>query len=171
MFCYEGLGIRLVEKEDLDFFMMLRKETWGSLGNIQMLSRYKQEEWFLKISDDKSKDYYVLLKNNERIGLVRTDEIDHINKSIRVGGDILRTFCGLGYGTKMMKLIVKYCFDYLNMNRLWLMVLESNKVARHIYKKVGFMEEGCQRSAIFRNGRYEDYLMMSFLREEYVKSS
>jgi RimJ/RimL family protein N-acetyltransferase len=55
------------------------------------------------------------------------------------------------------------------MNRLWLLVLENNKVALSLYRKAGFVEEGRQRKAIFRDGRYLDYLMMSILRSEYEK--
>jgi RimJ/RimL family protein N-acetyltransferase len=92
------------------------------------------------------------------------DQIDYINRSIRVGGDIHKDYRGKGYGTKMFELIVSYCFNYLNSRRLWLMVLETNEKAIQLYKKIGFKEEGRQIEAVFKNGKYIDYLMMSKLK-------
>jgi diamine N-acetyltransferase len=53
------------------------------------------------------------------------------------------------------------------MNRLWLLVLENNEPAKNLYKKMGFVNEGVQRQAIFKEGQYHDYIMMSLLRGEY----
>ena len=53
------------------------------------------------------------------------------------------------------------------MNRLWLLVLENNEPAKNLYKKMGFVNECVQRQAIFKEGQYHDYIMMSLLRGEY----
>lgn len=170
MFKYEGLAIRGIEKEDLPFLLELRKEAWPFLGTIGILSLSMQEDWLQAVNKDQRRSYYILInEENARIGLVRMDEIDFINRSIRVGGDLRSSFRGRGYGQKMMGLIKKYCFNYLNMNRLWLLVLETNEAALHIYKKSGFVLEGAQREAILRNGKHIDYLMMSLLRTEFLE--
>jgi RimJ/RimL family protein N-acetyltransferase len=57
------------------------------------------------------------------------------------------------------------------MNRLYLLVLESNTIARALYDKVGLKTEGIQRKAVYKNGKYEDYIMMSILQEEYNDSA
>ena len=169
-FEYGGLEIRGIEQEDLSFLLELRTEAWSFLGSIGILSLSIQEDWLQTVNKDQSRNYYILINEiGVRIGLVRMDEIDFINGSIRVGGDLRSAFRGQGCGQKMFKLIKKYCFDYLNMNRLWLLVLETNGVALHVYKKSGFVEEGVQRKAIFRDGKYIDYIMMSLLRTEYQK--
>jgi RimJ/RimL family protein N-acetyltransferase len=67
----------------------------------------------------------------------------------------------------MYKMIFDLCFNQYNINRLWLFVLDYNKIAISLYKKLGFIEEGKQRKAIFRNGNYHDYIMMSLLKTEY----
>jgi len=101
------------------------------------------------------------------VGLVRMDEMDKMNASIRVGADVAVKLRGLGYGKKIYEAIKRYCFDYLNVHRVWLLVLETNEVALKLYRKQGFKVEGKQRQAIFRDGKYLDYLMMSILEEEY----
>ena len=120
------------------------------------------------MSNDSSSRYYIYYSDDiSFIGMIRTDEIDWINRSIRVGGDIRPELWGQGYGHKMFALIKKYCFDYLNMHRLWLLVLETNERAIAVYKSAGFVEEGRQRQAIYRDGRYLDYVMMSLLEDDY----
>jgi RimJ/RimL family protein N-acetyltransferase len=45
--------------------------------------------------------------------------------------------------------------------------MENNTIAINLYTKMGFCLEGTQRQAIFRDGKYVNYLMMSILKEEY----
>ena len=100
----------------------------------------------------------------KKIGLIRFTEIDFINRSICVGGDIAQDFIGKGHGTKMYEIIFKICFDIWGMNRVWLSVLENNHRAINLYKKVGFIQEGIMRSAIFKDGKFENYILMSILK-------
>jgi len=173
MFIYDDILMRLVEDNDFDikYLVDLRSHSdiWMNVGNIKMLNTYIEEKWLKKMMDDDSQNYYIIcsVKDNCNIGLIRTDQIEFINKSIRVGCDIHPIFHGMGYGFKSMCMIKKYFFDYYNMNRIWLMVMEKNTRALNLYKKAGFIEEGRQRSAIFRDGEYQDYIMMSILRSDY----
>lgn len=170
MFTYNDLTIRLVEENDLSFLMELRRESWETLGNISMINNFSQKKWFEKINNDISCNYYVVtineVKYGERIGLIRTDEIDYINRSMRIGCDVKQSLRNKGYGTTMMNAIIDYAFNYLNMNRVWLFVLDTNIAAKELYKKIGFVEEGRQRKAIYRYGKYYDYIMMGLLKGE-----
>ena len=171
MFEYAGVCIRPVEESDLEQMVKLRADSlvWTNLGNIEMISLRQQKEWFERMLSNPIARYYILCSEEiDFIGIVRTDEIDYINCSIRVGGDILPEYQGQGYGTRMYILLKKYCFDYLNMNRMWLLVLETNEVAIRLYRKAGFEEEGRQRQAVYRDGRYINYIMMSLLKSEYM---
>ena len=53
------------------------------------------------------------------------------------------------------------------MHRVWLAVLSTNKIAYNMYQKHGFKEEGVYREAVFRDGKYHDYIIMSVLEEEF----
>jgi UDP-4-amino-4,6-dideoxy-N-acetyl-beta-L-altrosamine N-acetyltransferase len=173
MFKYKGVVIRPIEERDLPRMVRLRSDpqVWRHLGNVEMVNREQQLEWYRSLRRDSSRRYYTLFTPRiPFLGIVRTDEIDRVNRSVRIGGDIAPRYQGRGYGSLMFDLLKKYEFDYLNMNRLWLLVLKTNTVALRLYRKAGFVEEGRQREAIFRDGRHVDYLMMSLLRSEYEKS-
>ncbi len=169
MFEYAGICMRGIEEADLKRMADLRNDPkiWTYLGDITMVTLWSQQRWLEAVRNDPKRRYYVLSSSEvEFLGIVRIDEIDWINRSARVGGDIVSSLHGRGYGTRMFRLIVKYCFDYLNLNRLWLLVLETNHVAQKLYRNAGFVEEGRQRQAIYRDGSYHDYVMMSLLRSD-----
>jgi RimJ/RimL family protein N-acetyltransferase len=66
-----------------------------------------------------------------------------------------------------MRLMLRYGFDTLNLNRIFLRVFASNPRAIRSYEKADFIHEGRMREAEFRNGQYVDVLLMSVLRSEW----
>lgn len=58
---------------------------------------------------------------------------------------------GQGYGTKMLKLLLKYAFEIVGVDIVRLNVFDSNVGARKCYEKVGF-EEVATTSDAFRFG-------------------
>jgi len=66
--------------------------------------------------------------------------------------------------------LLTFFFDKLEMNRISLKVLETNLGAKRIYEKLGFIQEGIERQAIYRDGKFIDYILMSVLRDEYEKN-
>jgi RimJ/RimL family protein N-acetyltransferase len=74
---------------------------------------------------------------------------------------------GRGYGTEATRLMVRYAFDTLNLNRVWLHVYEYNPRGLRVYEKIGFRTEGRLRQATYRDGRYWDVIAMGLLRAEW----
>jgi [ribosomal protein S5]-alanine N-acetyltransferase len=78
-----------------------------------------------------------------------------------------KSFWNRGVGTECTKLMVKYAFDKMNFNKVWLGVNAENGGAVHAYEKAGFVREGVLRQEQYRNFRYYDVVRMSMLRAEY----
>jgi len=178
MFWFEDVRFRPVEKRDIEQIRQLRNEpsTWIFLTDVTQITPFMQEQWFAKISTAKDQAYFSIFEEKKDfpistegdfLGIIRFDQMDGTNKSVRVGCDIVPEKRGKGYGTKTFKAILEFCFDHWNMHRLHLCVLENNEVAIKLYKNVGFKEEGRQREAIWRSGEYKDYIVMSILEDEY----
>lgn len=75
---------------------------------------------------------------------------------------------GRGVGTSFIANLCDWAFGDPAVFRLWLDVLPSNPAARHVYGKVGFVEEGIMRSALrYPDGRRADLLLMSLLRPDW----
>lgn len=163
-----------VKKKHLNNLRSLRNssETNYYLTSIIPVNEYQQEAWFKKISLDETKMCFAIEnKNSQFIGFVRGDEWDRVNRSIRIGVDIVPEFRRKGFATNAYKLLLKYLFQDLGINRVWLLVVDYNEVAMSLYKKVGFRIEGKQREAVFRSGKFHTYIMMSILKSEYEKQA
>lgn len=168
--------IRLVESDDLNFLLALRRdpEVIHNLSSFILSSKPRQQQWFQSINERSDLAYLIfeIFEDDQwqSAGLVRLDQIDFINRSMRVGGDISYKYRGKGLAHKMYELIFKLGFNNWNLNRLWLFVIDYNKKALNLYKKLGFIQEGLQRKAVFRNGKYHNHIMMSLLNEDYVRN-
>lgn len=172
MYSHDKIAMRPIEAGDLEDMRRLRNDqsTWQYLSDATLISNEMQLRWFDNNSRSLDDRYYAIVlpeEGNRFIGIIRTDEIDYKNRSIRVGLDIVPEERGKRYGTLGFQMIFKYFFDYHSFHRLWLCVLEDNVVAIKLYKNSGFKEEGRYRQAIWRGGRWKDYLILSILEEEY----
>ena len=54
------------------------------------------------------------------------------------------------------------------MHKVYLFADNENHVAIHIYKKIGFKEEGILRQHFFANGKYHDSIFMEIFNEEFL---
>jgi RimJ/RimL family protein N-acetyltransferase len=68
-----------------------------------------------------------------------------------------------GVGTRLMARAVEWARNTGTIHRIELLVFARNEMAIHLYQKSGFVVEGRQQHAIFRNGEYLDALMMALL--------
>jgi RimJ/RimL family protein N-acetyltransferase len=82
-----------------------------------------------------------------------------------------REFWGKGYGTDLMKLILRYAFSEVNLNRVTLTVFEYNPRAIRAYEKAGFRHEGRMRKLLNKEGKRWDLLFMGILREEWMEQN
>ena len=74
---------------------------------------------------------------------------------------------GKGYGTDAMRVLMRYGFCELNLERLTLNVFEYNERAVRSYLKAGFVIEGRQRQRLRRGDRRYDIIFMGVLRDEW----
>ena len=78
-----------------------------------------------------------------------------------------RGYWGKGYGTDAMRLVLRFAFRELNLNRVSLDVFEYNPRGIRSYENAGFKHEGRGRSWLMRDGRRWDMVYMGILRSEW----
>jgi diamine N-acetyltransferase len=67
-----------------------------------------------------------------------------------------------------LKELLKFAFDSLNINKVYLYVFHINHPALNLYKKIGFRTDGILRQHSFINGKYLDLICMSLLYKEWL---
>jgi len=129
-----------------------------------------QGKWYENISALKDTyDFAIETLNGVYLGSCGINSVDWKNSKVEVGmfiGD--KPYWGRGYGTDTMKILLKFIFEQMNINRVGLSVFSYNERAIASYKKCGFIEEGIVREVIFCNGKYHDEVIMSVLKREYM---
>lgn len=75
---------------------------------------------------------------------------------------------GRGHGKEAMLAMMKYCFEELNLKRLYLDHYTGNP-ASFLYQSLGFKYEGVLRDNCRKNGRLYDVHLMSMLASEYAE--
>lgn len=71
-----------------------------------------------------------------------------------------------GIGTRLMQHLIDWAKGTGVITRLELHVFTRNTRAIHLYEKMGFVPEGVQRKAFFKDGEYQDSMVMGLLLEE-----
>ncbi len=108
------------------------------------------------------------LADDRFIGFVAFDGINwrHGDTFVAIGiGD--PAYRGNGYGTDAMRVMLRYGFMELNLQRMQLNVFSYNERAIKSYLKAGFVMEGRQRGMLRRDGQRWDFVYMSVLRDEW----
>ncbi len=127
----------------------------------------QEEEWYKSILEDSSnKNVYFGIEdkfNKELVGIIFLSKINAIHKTcwlgIFLGEESTR---GKGFGKEAVSLIVNYAFTSLNLRKVSLEVVKTNKNAIAVYKKLGFVQEGEMKKQVFIEGKYSDLIIMSF---------
>jgi RimJ/RimL family protein N-acetyltransferase len=112
------------------------------------------------------------IENDAFVGTTGVYQVQWVTRSAEFRvfiGD--KRFWDLGIGTECTRMMARYAFDKLNMNRVWLGVNAANERAVRAYEKAGFVREGVLRQEQYRNGRYYDVIRMSMLRDEYPRAA
>ncbi len=115
-----------------------------------------------------SRDFIVAENPSERfLGQISLQRIDWKNRYAVLSIVFPREHQGKGYGTEALRLLLRFVFDELGLNRLELLVHDDNAPAIRCYERCGFREEGRFRQQFFRHGRFQDILVMAILADEY----
>ncbi len=105
-------------------------------------------------------------KSNNLIGNCGLHNWDKINQTAEIGifiGD--KEYLGKGYGTEAMTLLIRFAFDYLNIQSILLRVFSYNERAKACYGKVGFREIGVWKESRVQKGKRHDTIFMEITPE------
>ena len=102
------------------------------------------------------------------IGTAGFHQISEADKSARYRIGIFDpAYHGMGIGTVVTKLLLKYGFETMHLHRIDLKVLEYNHRAIRCYEKCGFKQEGVLRESAIIDGTFYDDIIMSILDWEF----
>lgn len=113
-------------------------------------------------------DFEIHTQDGDLIGVAYVARISEHNQHGLIGitiGD--RDYWGKGYGRESMRLILRFCFQELDLHRVSAETFEYNTAWRDLVEGMGFVKEGTAREYLYREGRFWDKMNYSLLDSEY----
>lgn len=166
--------LRPVEKTDLERLVTWRNDPSISkyFFNVFPLSMAGQENWFEDLLGREDKRLFIIDTTEKvPIGTVGLDNIDFKNQRAEFGSLLIQpSHQGKGFALDATMTLLRFAFDHLNLNRIYLQVFNWNKPAIKLYLRCGFQEEGLLRQSVYKDGRFQDILLMAVLRDEFKSS-
>lgn len=166
--------LRPAERSDLPLFVAWLGDarTSGSLAFVAPISLAQEEAWLERAMAAQGRErwHFVVCRREDGrpVGVVGLDDLDWVNGSspfgIFIGDEADR---GRGYGSDATLAILRFAFDSLRLERVWLDVYAFNERAIHVYERAGFVLEGTLRHALWRDGRWVDVHRMAILATEW----
>lgn len=106
------------------------------------------------------------------IGTSKIDKIDNHHSSAEIGIMIgEQEYWGKGIATTVFRLLTNYCFEVLELHRVWGGCISINQGMKSVFLKLGFTQEACLREAININPpndqtkKFADSLLFSKLKK------
>lgn len=174
----KSVFLRAFEKED---FYLINK--WRNSRNIQQLtcghfrfvSSEMERNWVQEKMLNNTRDVYLSICRNDSsqrmIGYTSINDINHLDRKARGGGIVIHDDeepTG-EYLIDASLLKLQHVFDDLNLHRYTGSCLEEHTSSRLMMEMLGYKYEGCERDAIYKNGRFHNVLHFSLLSTEYYK--
>jgi RimJ/RimL family protein N-acetyltransferase len=170
------VNLRKVEKEDADFYFACfnQMDFWGKYTHpaleqvpkwavMRTIDEYPNE--FQKVMED-SGPFTIQKKDGTKIG-VMWQFTNQPYGTLEFSCFLVPNERGKGYGTEATRLMVDYLFLSKNIARIQTTTNVANKEAQKTLKKVGFQIEGTIRKCQLFRGVWNDFYLLSILREEW----
>jgi RimJ/RimL family protein N-acetyltransferase len=91
------------------------------------------------------------------------------HRNLTLGISLAPGFRGKGYGGEAINWGLDWAFRYAGVHRVGLSTFSYNENAIKLYRKLGFVEEGREREAIYHLRAWHDVLSFSMLEQEWEK--
>ncbi len=161
--------LRTPKWEDLDDLMRLINslvEESADISRVEKVSRDEEIDWLSKVLGrlEKGETFYLVAEVCGRV--IASSEVDlrtgyerHVGV---IGIAVANGFRDLGIGAEIMKTLVGQA-RAMGLEVLTLTVFATNQRAIHVYKKMGFVQTGTIPKKHFKDGKYIDEVLMTYV--------
>lgn len=145
---------------------------WASMGDRWFATRSGVERHFREQAERPGPRFDVPFgiraKDGTPLGYIGINWMVPYHRLAMLGAMIHEPdYWGGGYGTDALLLIVDYAFDWLDVNKVWLVTMALNARVLRQMEKVGFRQEAQPREGAYADGAWCDAVVYGMLREEW----
>ena len=138
------IRLRKIEPTDLPYLYQWENDAqmWADSDTHNPLSQYDLREYIASSTGDIYKDGQLRLMIDDEgstMGCIDLFDFDPRNRKAAIGMYIAPHARGKGIGTKAVKSIEEYAFDFLKLRMLYAIIAINNTACSTIYKKEGYL--------------------------------
>ncbi len=169
------VGLRAIEQTDLELLKNWRNNPAfrRNFREVRELNTYNQEMWFEKTNRSAS-DFMFIFENIKDRTPIGAGGLLYINWIIRSAdfsfyiGHGEKYIDKDGYAEDATALLLKYGFNNLNLNKIWMEIYEFDSEKLSFFKeKFNFKADGCLRDNCFEDGKYWNSYILSLTKNDY----
>ncbi|MCB0168455.1 MAG: GNAT family N-acetyltransferase [Anaerolineae bacterium] len=126
------------------------------LEHIKQLVRYNME---------RNTVHFVAIDGGKMVGWcdIRPYTLPGMTHAGELGMAVVAAYRGRGLGYRLLEATINKALEN-GLSRIELEVFASNQVAKALYEKLGFEQEGIKRRARYLDGIWDDLIMMALLK-------
>lgn len=162
----EYVIMRVPEADDADIMA-----AWQNDGDVAKLlpihqipvSKSVTEDMISGVRRDKNKIVFVI-ENDDGIpiGIASLKDIDWIDGTAKMDIVLYAKNCwGRGFGYDSVRTLTDYGLDGINLNTIYVNILEGNDTAVKCFEKAGYRSEGVLQNRVLKDGRMRNIISMS----------
>ncbi|MEE9442970.1 MAG: GNAT family protein [candidate division Zixibacteria bacterium] len=111
----------------------------------------------------------IIIESGEHMGNIVLFNMSEYNRSAHWGIKIDKIFWRQKYATEAARLLIRYAFKSLGLNKLRSGAHENNIGSIRLQESLGFIKEGVFRKERYIRGEYYDDIRFGMLKEEFEK--
>ncbi|OGU61729.1 MAG: hypothetical protein A2V66_04485 [Ignavibacteria bacterium RBG_13_36_8] len=155
----ENLMLRMTKPDDPELESLVQNaEELYNMSEVRLYPEGMPKEIAFRIE-----------KDGKLIGEVRFKTVKWYNRKGELSIIFKKEFQHKGYGKEVLKTIMRYAFEKMNLHRLECEVIDYNEPSKKLVESLGFVLEGRLREGKYSDGKYYDVLRYGILRNEYEK--
>ena len=169
----ERLILKKLSMKDIDDYIEWKsQEIYHKYlpSKVKTKDEYKNVlEKIVKGYDDKQNPSLIwgVFFNNKLIGTVSIEDWNKTHKWCEIGWGLNPKFQKQGFAYESIRCLIKYIFEELQMNRISIVIWDGNESSKNLAKKLGFVQEGIERKARYKNNKFIDLYCYGLLKEEW----
>ena len=167
----ELVKLRALEPEDIDILYKWENDTdiWKVSNTVAPFSKYMLKRFI----EDQSRDIYETRQlrliveskaSGKPVGAIDLFDLDPYNARAGVGILIYHTQDQQkGYASEALSLLIRYCFQVLQLNQLYFNIASNNLRSLALFKSKGFSIIGLKREWTRTTADWQDEYMLQLL--------
>lgn len=166
------ISLRALEPEDVDLLYQWEndEEIWTVSHTIAPFSKHLLALYIQNSDKDiyETKQLRLMMDDEQGKTVGAIDLFDFDPFHARIGLGILVHKAedrSHGFATAALRLLIRYCFEWLNLHQLYANILTDNTISIQLFTKAGFEIIGTKKEWIREGGVWKDELLLQLIRK------